>query len=418
MVFRRHRRLRSQSRSGAGTELEPGATVEIVISLGPAPPTTAAPPSSTPTVGASATATSVPTQPPAPQEKDDDEEEEEEPPTARPTDRPTEVPTKRPPPTDKPLPPTLPAATDEPPVARDRTDRVGTKKVRGLAAPIRWESEPDAPAAPESRQSDGLVDKLRRLIAALLELLGDTASQPADGPARQDGMLQAGFQETGTATVSPSATFTVTLTLTPTPSATHTPTNTPTPTNTSTATSTSTPTYTPTPTPTSTPKPAYLPGLYGGHYWVMCDGPWSGIDDPESNDDPRHMPDGTDLCSGTWYFGRQYRETGVLDLQDWFYFTVRRTGGFTVTLEVPRADAGDYDIWLHPDKDGVPDREEFIESRAPAGVNELIDGSELPPGRYWVLIWAVGEYEPVQVEEPYRIRWVHSDEVTPEPTEE
>jgi hypothetical protein len=79
-------------------------------------------------------------------------------------------------------------------------------------------------------------------------------------------------------------------------------------------------------------------------------------------------------------------------------------------LEVPPAEVGDYDIWLYSDAGGRPNLEDFEESRAPAGVNELIEAPDRRPGRYWVRVWGVGGK---QIEEPYRLIWSHLDKETP-----
>jgi hypothetical protein len=210
-------------------------------------------------------------------------------------------------------------------------------------------------------------------------------------------------QVTPTSTVSATGTVTITATFTPSPTATNTPTNTPTPTNTATSTSTSTPTNTATPTYTPTPKPAYLPGIYRDE-WLLCSEPWSGIDDPEPNDDPRALPAGLDLCSGEEYVGRLWRPDGPPDQQDWFHFTLRGSGALRVVLKVPRTGAVDYDLWVYPDKWGRPDEENPVGiGDSEPGRDEIIERGRLPAGKYWLRVWALGRESP----DPYVLTWQH-----------
>lgn len=372
-----------------GTELEPGATVQIAVSLGPAPPPSPRPlPTLAPTAAASPTAPPLPTQPPAPTEEKKKEPEQPAPTFAPPTAEPT----KPEPPTLKPPAPTVAA---EPTAAPPASNLVPARRVRGLAAPLR-----DAQPAEHGDGGGSAWARLRRLLAALLGLPGripaaasDSAPRTASGPIND--------QVTTTATVSPTGTITITATFTPT--LTSTPTDTPTPTNTPTSTPTPTATFTPTPTPTPTPKPAYLPGLYRDQ-WLLCDKQWPGIDDPEPNDDPRRPPAGVDLCPGRLYGGRLWHSGGPTDEQDWYTFTLRRPGGARVSLDVPeapRTSSIDYDMWLFFEVNGKPNGLEIQFSRAGAGEDELIERSGLPAGRYWIRIWGMGR----QIQEPYWLTW-------------
>ncbi len=198
--------------------------------------------------------------------------------------------------------------------------------------------------------------------------------------------------------ITPTATLTATATLTPTSTFTPTPTFTPTRTPTSTPTATNTPTNTPTPTPTPTftPAPAYLPKAMKG-YWLQCVEPWPGIDDPEPNDSPATA---IDVCSGMEYRGHLWRPSGPPDIQDWFELVILRRVDLWVTLQVPTAANGDYDVGVYEAQPGGGYRL-LDRSTGGPGQNENVTIGGLTPGRYWIQIWGQGQ----QIEAPYRLRW-------------
>lgn len=333
----------SQDPAG-GTELDPGAVVQIAVSLGPAPPTRVVPtrplPTFTPTLAP--TPTLEATAPPAPQPTEE----------SRGGNRPAPPPTEPPPPpaTEKPDPPTPKPAP--PPL------------------------DPLGGSAPSDRSAGGLVQ------ASLVVM-------------RPRAALGQAPTATVSATASVTATATITPTSTPTPTDTPTPTNTPTPT--STPTNTPTPTATPTPTPTPT-KPAYLPSVMQDH-WALCTERWSIDDVTEPNDQRGSIRIKPMVCPGLSYEGRLYRGGVAPDTQDLFLLNARQAGGIVVTLAVPPASSGDYDVFVYPwnGDDPVPGGE----GRLGPGRDEIVRLPNLPAGLYWVQIWGNGR----EIRELYSLRW-------------
>ncbi len=343
----------------AGTTADPGQSVEVATSLGPAPPTrvfpTAVPP--TPTVAASIAPTDTATPPPPPDEGGGGGGGgggSRRPPP--PTEAPPEPTNKPDPPTPKPAPPPVV------PLERGVTNSSGMMFA--------------------SLSRANLDYRISRAGRGAREIDGSTWLRRAQDP-------------TVTSTVTITGTPTITPTDTATPTNTPTPTDTPTPTNT--PTDTPTPTNTPTPTPTPT-KPAYLP-LVVLEKWMLCDPPWFIDDLTEPNDSRGSIRVKPRLCPGLWYRGRLKREDLRTDTVDLFIINPRMSSGIDVELEVPEASAGDYDIFVYGwlDDDPLPGGM----SREPAGVDELIELPGLPAGLYWVQIWAQGD----EIEEPYRLRW-------------
>lgn len=340
----------SQDPAG-GTELDPGAAVQIAVSLGPAPPTRAVPtrplPTFTPTLAP--TPTLEATAPPAPQPTEE---------SRGGNDRPAPPPTEAPPPTDKPDPPTpKPAPPPIDPLGGRGGSTTGGAARHGRAGLV---------------QASLVVMRPRVL--------------PGQAP-------------TGTATVTATASITATATITPTdtptPTFTPTPTDTPTPTNT--PTSTPTPTNTPTPTPTPT-KPAYLPNVML-EQWALCTERWSIDDVTEPNDQRGSIRVKPLVCPGLSYDGRLYRGGVAPDTQDVFLLNARQAGGIVVTLMVPPASSGDYDVFVYPwnGEDPVPGGE----GRLGPGRDELVRLPSLPAGLYWVQIWGNGR----EIRELYSLRW-------------
>jgi hypothetical protein len=391
-----------------GAQLKAGDTVQVAISLGPAPaarPTFTRQPLFRPTLAPSPTAalaspTVAASLTPVPSGGDDDDDKPKPPP-----------PTQRPPapPTDKPEPPTpkpdLPTPGAEPTEEGLAGAPAGAKRVRGLAAP-----PPGARAAtaPGLSVRERLAQALEALGRWWREITGDTAAQrpmamPAPVSPRQASATPGGtptLDVTATATVSGTAAITVTATITPTmtftPTPTATPTATPTPTNTPTPTPPPTNTPTPTPTPTFTPAPAYMPKLLKGQ-WIKCTEPWRGIEDPEPNDSPATA---VHLCARELYSGRLFHLTGPPDLQDWYVIVFRARGDLRVNLDVPKTN-DDYDIGVYQTQ---PDGKYKLIARSnngPGQDEEIVLGG-LAPGRYWLQIWA----QERQVEAPYRLSWV------------
>lgn len=193
-----------------------------------------------------------------------------------------------------------------------------------------------------------------------------------------------------------------TATPTPTPTPTATPTDTPTatPTDTPTATPTDTPTPTPTstatPTPTRTPAPAYLPLIVIDKN-LLCQPPWSGVDDPEP-DAPNLEREDRVLCPNLSYDGRLWAAGSGTDDDDWYLVAPRQRGNLRVDLVVPRKGKGDYDLFLYVD----PNNPAYLAaSRNRTAVDESILLPQAEAGRYWIRVWAQGR----EVEAPYRLTW-------------
>ncbi|HRA19330.1 MAG TPA: PASTA domain-containing protein [Anaerolineae bacterium] len=191
-----------------------------------------------------------------------------------------------------------------------------------------------------------------------------------------------------------------TPTPTPTPTATPTDTPTPTPTDTPTATPTDTPTPTATPTytptPTRTPAPAYLPLIVIDKY-VLCEPPWTGIDDPEP-DAPNLEREDRILCPDMGYNGRLWAAGSGTDDDDWYLVTPRQRGNLRVDLVVPRKGKGDYDLFIYVD----PNNPAYLAaSRNRATMDESILLPRQEAGRYWIRVWAQGR----EVEAPYQLIW-------------
>lgn len=347
--------IMSQDPEG-GIEIDPGGTVQIAVSLGPPPPTRA-----------------VPTRVPA---------------TIEPTVAVT--PTLE----ATPLPP--PAATDEP-----RGGGGGNRPAPPTAVPP--PAPTDKPNPPTPKPEPPPIDPLGVRDAAR-SLPNGARARAGGGPARaawRRGLDAHRLGQAATATATITATSSVTATETSTPTLTPTSTNTPTPTATATSTHTPTPTATSTNTPTPTPtptKPAYLPSLMVD-YWALCTERWSIDDVTEPNDQRGSVRIKPVLCPRMSYEGRLYRGGVAPDLQDVFLINPRQNSGIVVSLNVPPASTGDYDVFVYPwlGTDPVAGGE----GRQGPGRDELITLPSLPAGLYWVQIWGNGR----EIRELYSVQW-------------
>ncbi len=410
--------------------LHGGNVVTIAISLGPPPPPTSTPVpyrrptwTLTPEPTLTLAPTHTPTNPPA-QRRDEERRRPTQAPTALP---PTAVPTAIPE-LPTPLPP-LPTVPPLEPLQVKRQLRslaygqgCAASVLIGLVSELRRAAPRTAVRSlhglrPGSRLASEWTElsiRLRRLLASLARSLGQLVRswdqpprpptfQPASGPRGEPGpsgiespgSLQITPTADATATISATETITPTATSTVTPTATRTPTATPT----STDTPTATPTDTPTATPTPTPRPAYLPDA-GRDHWLLCDRPWTGMDDPEPNDDPYVLPYGCNLCRGHVYRGRLWRPDGQPDRIDYFALVLRQSGRLRVELRVPPATNYDLALYRYVAQRNPP-LELLMSSRAPAGEDESILADGLPAGRYWLSIW--GYDKPFR--EPYDLSW-------------
>jgi Bacterial pre-peptidase C-terminal domain len=184
-----------------------------------------------------------------------------------------------------------------------------------------------------------------------------------------------------TPTVTPSSTITPTQTPTDTPTMTATPAVTPTPTGTATATATATdvqfymplvhhdrtptppPTNTPTATPTRTPVPT-----------VACT--------PDPAGESSNVNNARRICSGQTVTGRVRRDN---DRDDVYKISTVPNQELTIVMS---GSGGDADLYLYPPDTQNVDTDPAVDGSWNSGNNELIQGTTLIGGDWYVDVYA------------------------------